>query len=494
MGICLHLRYLPLEALRPSWSEPGRYVLMEQDRVLIATKEARSAGVRLAMRRSGVAAVAPDAVMLDRDLHKEDSALNTIAMALLRFTPEVTYADDFCVLLDVTASLNLFRGPLSICRHIKQCVRMLGFTATMGTAPTAMGACLLSRAPIGKKYSQLRRTVQSKTMERRLNRLPVLLLPHAPAYFEWLQGIGCDSIGQLRKLPRAGLQRRTHQSLLDAMDKAFGMAPELFEWIKTPLSFSARMETHDRIEHAEALLFGAERLLLQLVGWLVSLQKAVSRFVLYLEHERGRIAVAPTSLEIALAEPAWHEEHLIRLIRERLGRLELTAPVIALRLEVLQLLEMLPPTDSLFPEPGGSPEDHNRLLELLVARLGKDNVLTLAPVPDHRPERANCWVSVTASKTSETSKTSKHNIDTTDLERPFWLLENPIQLMMRDDRPFYNSTLKIIKGPERIESGWFDDAMAARDYYIAQASDSTCYWIYLERSADPRWFLHGLFA
>ncbi|MBC3920051.1 hypothetical protein H8L32_21465 [Undibacterium sp. CY18W] len=60
---------------------------MEQDRALTATREA------------AVAAAVPDAVMIDRDLHKEDIAFNTIAMALLRFAPEVTYADDFCVLM-----------------------------------------------------------------------------------------------------------------------------------------------------------------------------------------------------------------------------------------------------------------------------------------------------------------------------------------------------------------------------------------------------------
>lgn len=487
MWISLHLRFLPLEAIRPSWSEAGPYVLMEQDRVLTATREAAVAGVRPEMRRSGVAAVAPAAIMIDRDLQKEEIAFNAIAMALLRFTPEVTYADDFCVLMDVTASLKLFQGPRSICRQIKKCVRTLGFTATMGTAPTAMAAWLLSRFPTSRKYAQARRAVQTDSMERMLDRLPVLLLPSAHEHYDWLQGIGCSTIGTLRKLPRAGLQRRTNKLLLEAIDKAYGMAPELFQWIKTPLTFSARLETHDRIEHAEALLFGSERLLLQLVGWLVSLQKAVSCFVLFLENERGRAAIAPTSLEIALAEPAWHEDHLIRLLKERLGRVELIAPVIALRLEVLQLVDMLPPTDSLFPEPGGSQEDHNRLLELLVARLGKDNVLTLSPVPDHRPERANCWISVSA-------KCPKQESDSIDLERPFWVLENPIQLLMRDDRPFYNSTLKMIKGPERIESGWFDDAMAARDYYIAQGSDATCYWVYLERTSDPRWFLHGLFA
>ncbi|WP_408058960.1 hypothetical protein [Undibacterium hunanense] len=42
---------------------------------------------------------------------------------------------------------------------MKKCIRMLGFTATMGTAPTAMAAWLLSRFPTSRKYPQARRVI-----------------------------------------------------------------------------------------------------------------------------------------------------------------------------------------------------------------------------------------------------------------------------------------------------------------------------------------------
>jgi len=86
-----------------------------------------------------------------------------------------------------------------------------------------------------------------------------------------------------------------------------------------------------------------------------------------------------------------HEEHLIRLLKERLGRLELSAHVIALRLEASQVAPMLPPTAALFPEPGGTPADYHRQLELLIARLGADSVLAPAPRADYRPEISNRW-------------------------------------------------------------------------------------------------------
>jgi protein ImuB len=485
--LSVYLPLLPLETLRPSWSEPGSYAVMHQEQVTAMSPGAARNGVRFGMRCGGVSAIAPGTTLLERSLAKEALALDAIAMALMRYTPEVTFQDDFSVLMDVSASLRLFRGPHAICGLVSRSISALGFTAYLSAAPTAQGAWLLSRSFRRKGDVLRRRALKMKSLERLLDSLPCELLPTAAAYGEWLIGIGAKNLGALRRLPRAGLLRRTSKALLADLDRAYGQAPELFEWIKVPLTFSERVETYDRIEHADALLHGATRLILQLVGWLTSLQQAVRVFTIALEHERGRAAMPPTELEIALAEPAWHEAHLVRLLKERLGKVELIAPVIALRLDAKKLEPMLPPNESLFPEPGGSPQDFHRLLELLTARLGAENVLTPAATQDYRPEVCNEWKPVT-------EKQLKLEGDEVMEGRPFWLLPKPIALLMRGERPFYGSPLKIIQGPERLEAGWWNDQTAARDYFIAQGTDASCYWVYLERTKDARWYLHGLYA
>ncbi|CAN7408906.1 Y-family DNA polymerase [Duganella sp. LjRoot269] len=484
----VHLPLLPLESLRPRWSEPGAYAVIDQGQVVTMSPEAARGGVRLGMRSGGVSAVAPETVILERSPEKEELAFDAISTALMQFTPEVTLQSDFSLLLDVSASLTLFRGPHALCLRVAHSIVTLGFTAQLGVAPTAEGAWLLARSCRAKGAMFRRRVLSMTTMQRRLGQLPCGLVPAAVPFHDWLNDIGAKSIGALRKLPRAGLLRRTSKELLATLDRAFGEAPEMFEWIKPPLQFSARIETFDRVEHADALLHGATRLILQLVGWLTSLQQAVRVFTFHLEHERGHAAVPPTELQIMLAEPVWHETHLIRLLKERLGKVELARPVIALRLEALKIEAMMPPNESLFPEPGGSPQDYARLLELLTARLGPEGVLVPADVNDYRPEVCNSWVSVT-------TRRPKASVEIMD-GRPFWLLPKPIKLLMRDDRPFYGgSPLKFISPPERLEAGWWDDQTAARDYVVAQGADATCYWIYFERvKEDARWFLHGLFA
>lgn len=483
----IHLPLLPLETLRPSWSEPGRYAVLDREQVLVASAQARHDGVTPGMRAGGVATMAPATIMLERDLDKERAALDAIALALMQFTPEVAFTEDFSLVLDVGASLRLFGGPLMLSRRVADSMRALGFTARLGAAPTARGAWLLARAGRVRGQVLRRRCLRTTTLRARLERLPCALLPATQPFGEWLQGVGARDLGALRRLPRTGLLRRTSKQLLADLDRAYGDEPELHRWLSAPAAFSAHVETFDRIEQADALMFGATRLILQMIGWLTAQQLAVTSFTLAMEHERGRDAVAPSLLEIVLAEPAWKEPHLLRLLKERLAKVELTAPVIGLRLSAGRLVPMAPPTTELFPEPGGTPEDFTRLLELLSARLGAENVLTPVRSPDHRPELAYTWVPATHKP--------RRMLDEDELlERPSMVLGKPVKLLMRADRPFYGSPLKLIKGPERIEAGWWNDQIAARDYYVGQGNDGACFWIFLERTSDAHWFLHGLYA
>ncbi|RJG19092.1 Y-family DNA polymerase [Massilia cavernae] len=491
LWIGLHLRQLPLEVFCPNWSSDGGSIVLEQEKVLAASPLARAAGVQPGMRRGGVLMLMPEARLYDRTAEREADALHAVAMALLQYTPLVTQAEESTLLIDIGASLRLFGGIRSLCKRIRANMRALGFSAVISCAPTARGAWLLARHGGG-------RALCMPSLVRRLDQLPCALLPPARQFAPWFEGIGCFALGEMRRLPRPGLQRRCGHPLLDLLDAAYGMTPELFEWIEAPTTFRAHLELFDRVENAEALLWGAHRLLLQLTGWLCARQLAVERITLQLEHERGRVARPPTVIEIALAEPTWRDEHLVRLLKERLAKQTLEAHVIGLTLEALQVQPMAPPSESLFPEPGGSEEDQLRMLELLVARLGPDNVLQAAPQADYRPELANTWVPV-QKKIRQAALDAQMPPDVLSLPRPVWLLAKPIALLMRNHRPFYGSPLKMASTPERIEAGWWSQAHT-RDYFIAEGQDNAHYWVYRERiagmleDAEPRWYLHGLFA
>jgi len=58
--------------------------------------------------------------------------------------------------------------------------------------------------------------------------------------------------------------------------------------------------------------------------------------------------------------------------------------------------------------------------------------------------------------------------------------------------------LQLLSGPERIESGWWDAALAERDYFIAQLPGGALVWVYRARlpvpGATQGWFLQGRFG
>ena len=454
---------------------------------------AREAGIKPGMRRAGALMLAPQACLHERSPELETHALQAVALALLQYSPLVAQGEEATLLVDAGASLRLFGGVRALCRSIAASLRALGYTAVLSCAPTARGAWLLARA-----NTRQGRVLGMASLARRLDRLPCALLPPARPYLDWLEGIGCRTLGQLRHLPRPGLQRRCGAALLDMLDDAHGHSTELFVWLEAPPTFRASMELFDRVEHADALLFGARRLLQQMTGWLCARQFAVERIQLLLAHERGRVARPPTVIDLALGEAVWRDEHLVRLLKERLAQLALEAPVIGLTLEALQVQPMAPPSDSLFPEPGGTPQERQRLMELLVARLGTENVLQAAPRADYRPEAANQWLPLPV-KPGGRKAPSDLPPGLPGMPRPGWLLAQPIALLMREHRPFYGSPLKMVSVAERIEAGWWGQSQA-RDYFIAEGLDHAHYWVYRERiagsgeDAAPRWFLHGLFG
>jgi protein ImuB len=483
--VALFLPRLSLEVFRPQWSLPNKHgcVVLDRDKVIVMDAIARDAGVMPGMKRGGVSTLSPHIAMYDRSADLERAMQREVAFALLRFTPQVVICDEQTILMDVAASQRLFGGIRNICLQLRAVVKTIGVTVRMSVAPTGQGAWLLAKK--GRC-----RVLKMRSLHRHLDGLPFMVIQEVRAYADWFNGLGCRMLSDIRRLPRAGLKKRCGVDLLDSLDRAYGLSPELYQWLDIPPTFSARTELPDRVEHAEAVLFSARRLIIQLCGWLSAQQLALTRATVLLEHERGREAVDPTVLDIALAEPTWHEEHLVRLLKERLGRVELPAAVLAVRLTAAEVQNAEPPSDSLFPEPGGSAEEHNRLLELLVARLGAENVLRPAPTSDHRPEFANRWVSVQDAK--------KGALPSANLPRPTWLLDAPLRLMIKSHRPFYGSPLRLISPGERIEAGWHDRELVSRDYYVAEADDKSCYWIYRERpsaqSEEVRWFLHGLFG
>ena len=347
--------------------------------------------------------------------------------------------------------MRYFGGASALLGGLRAGLAELGVEASIATASTPRAALWLARAA-GPAV---------------LDEVP---LEATGWELEFFRSIGVGTIGQLMRLPRAGLARRCPRAVLDELDCALGLHEEPRVFFTPPERFDVRLELTAEVTHAEALVFAARRLLVQLAGLLAARHAGVRLFILSLLDSHSGAVQVP----VHLASASRDAERFVRLLRERLAVIQIREPVEAIRLEAADFASLPGCSDSFFGDPAGEREDWAQLLERLRSRLSHDAVYGLTTVPDHRPEHA--WRRVEPGDWDPREFRSPG-------PRPAWLVEPPRRLAA--------GRFELLAGPERIECGWWDGDEARRDYFVARLDAAALGWIYREQG---EWYLHGLFA
>ena len=519
LWIALHLPQLSLEsfaATLPPGAGAQALALTDAHLIVSANAAARALGVQPGLKRATALALAPHLTLGQADRSRDAQALTAVAHAALAYTPAVAIqpvsdavaasaadASPHTVLLEVQASLRYFGGLPPLLERLQAALAPLGHRLHVVSAVTALGAALLARVHARLHCADLAATRHA------LDAAPVWLLGPGREHWDALQGMGLRTLADLRTVPRDGLARRFGEVVLSELDRAMGTRPDPREPLTLPSAFDSRLELCARADTAEQLMHGAAVLLARLVAWLSAQHAFVRRFVLVMHHERHlrrTAGSAATPLDIALAEPARDPAHLLLLLRERLAQLQLPAPTLELSLHAHDIARRAPPNAELFPTARSEQEGLTRLIERLQARLGAEQVVRLVPLEDHRPERASAWRVADARLARTRSRTPPPGSPAEPVAtgaarvvRPVWLLARPEPLHERQGGPWLDGApLQLLSGPERIEAGWWDAALAERDYFIARMPDGALVWVYRARLAvaasAPGWFLQGRFG
>ncbi|MCX7248303.1 MAG: DNA polymerase Y family protein [Burkholderiales bacterium] len=406
----------------------------------------------------------------------------------LQFTPKVARVDD-ALLLELSASERLWGGRSALLRHIHAADKPVA-----GVHFARGASSLIALAQLQLLLSQsLPNRARSRTAA---DDLPLASLAAARPHLATLQRLGCTRWGQLRALPRGGVARRFGAGLLDALDRAYGQAPDSYPWLLLPEQFDATLELGSQVEAAPALLFAARRLFNQLQLWLQARHAGVLALLLGWTMDERRNTASHGELVLRTAEPSADMAHLQRLLAEQLARITLPAPVLYLHLRSLETEKLRGESASLLPLEQVSGDSLLQMQERLCARLGAGQVLQVQQCAEHRPEHMQRWQALTQG----TRQGKLVQRDQSALY-PSWLLARPLRLAVRDQCPQYSGPLTLLAGPQRLEAAWWDGAdCALRDYFLARSEQFGLLWIYRERlstelaGSESSWYLHGLFA
>ncbi|ALM53009.1 Y-family DNA polymerase [Halomonas huangheensis] len=466
LWLYLHFPLLALESQSDAAERPAALLDERAAQVVQVNALAQADGVVPGMAMASALSLVPRLRMLQACPARHQAQLEGLGLWSGRFSARVSLRPPDGVLLEVGSMLRYFRGLEGLRTLLRHQLEKLGLTCVTATGHTPRAARLL--ALDGGFWAE-----DEGPHLQRLTQVPLSRLDLEARQQSRLKGLGLATLGQLQALPQTEIVHRLGKELGDQLARISGQQADPPEYFVPPEVFCRAITLSHEIERAPALIFPLRRLLVELEGFLHARCRRALKLELCLGHPQGQ-----QQLDIGHAVGEQQADAWLELCRLRLEGLQLSQPVISLRLIVSELKELERGGEDLFSAP--APRDTpGQLLSRLVSRLGDGAVSRLVCREDYRPECS--WQRLPA-----TGRWPE--IVELPATRPGWLLETPQPV----EPAQIATTIALVEGPERVAGGWWDLAPVRRDYYVGRWPDGRCGWVF--RDAQGEWFVHGWFG
>lgn len=475
--IAIECPHLPLDLLGRGLPDAQQQPLVVHDddarrpSVIAATAAAQRFGVQAGMPLAAAQSLADGLRCHARRPDDEAAALERLATCCYRYSSWVSLAAArpengwHCpaILIEAGASERLFGPPKALADRIRHMLDRQGWRTRTGGAPVPDAARLA--AARGQWFPA------GRPLAAALADTPVAQLPLDTASLVTLHGAGLKTLGAVLRLPRKALTRRLGPTALQAIERLLGTRADPPTPFHPADSFTSALELPMETRQVRGLLFPLKRLVAELAATLIARDAAVASLTLHFDGEDGQ----RQSLTVSPAQPLREAPRLLELISERLHRLTLERPVRRIAVQAEQLLPHAEQQPGLFGPAPGESADISRLRDRLEARLGREAIRCLGGDGDHRPERRGLELPIDQPRPAAPQPA-----------RPSWLMSPP--------QPCDIGDYRILAGPERIETGWWDGEDCRRDYYVVADSAGSLLWAYRAYKPTPGWFLHGVFG
>jgi len=468
LWLALFFPQLHIEMLNTSQknAQPLAVVVQEGARRLIMSSNAasRDRGIHPGLALNSAYAIVPELHVIEYDEQIQKNHLEQLSLWALQYSSWVTPRMPDLILIEIGASLSLFDGLEVLLKKLHQDIQSQNLLCQVGIAPNPTAAALFARTGT-KEYA-----LSTQDCRLVLDDIPVAYLPLDSFTQKGLRQSGIKKCQQLFALPATALSRRFGAECTDLIYKLLGKLPDVCPAFTTPDTFSRVIDLPLEAPDTNALQFPLNRHLSALGGFLQSADLGIKKLRLSLNHHK----LSATHVDVGFLEATADHKHLFKVAYERLNNTQLPAPVCAIGVHSQELAPVTRDARDLFQKSQGQPSSVQQLIDNLQARLGVNQVYTLALHDDHRPEKA--WCSALLDNNTPPANWPA---------RPLWLYKEPITAQ---------DTLNIVSSAERIENGWWEEGDVRRDYFIAADLQGTHYWVFKKRSTSKTLFIHGVFS
>ena len=484
-------------------------------RLISLTPMAREGGLRVGMSASEARALMPSVSLIEHRPHEEAADQAALARAFGALSDQVRFTWDSGLELQVGSVSHLFGGEEGIAQRAIDLAQSLGHCARAVVASDPRAAMAVALGAIANGETAV---VPVGTQREVLRPLPLeCLLPASemPDFIVAMQAIGIATIGQFGDLDAASVVGRYPRAIeLHRVARGVRRArTHLHEPIPSEFpQVSAALAGATTVAELQFLLPGMVH---DLCGQLHSRDSAVVRLKMVLNLESEKLH----SETIRVGRPTRAPATLERLIRGRLERLSLDAPVEGWLLEAFELS----------PDTGWQPGLTDRseateplpdLVARLADQLGTDALITAELTNEWAPERA--WVEMrtygaslrcnllgSLASPEERLSVRLSSDDPVEVQeayedsrpgpRPLLLIPRPARIdvvtnprgvpqqVKLEERTFQ---LDRAQGPERLTGAWWEPThQFDRSYWVVEFQGRSG-WVFQESES---WFFHGWF-
>lgn len=505
-------RHVP--ALRPPRRRP--FVLYEKSAhgltVVAANDPARAAGIEIGLRLTDAKATLPDILSEEIDRAADGKALAALAEWLVRFSPIVAFDGEDGLMLETTGCAHLFGGEAGMASELSRRLSQVGYTHRVAAAGTPGAAHALSRGASPGESPIL----PSGEEPAGLALLPTATLRLSPEALTLLRRFGLTRIGQLYDIDRKALARRFRsRQAADAvclrLDQALGRRAEPLVPLRLPPEHVERLPCPEPLTSPEGIQDGLRQLTGKLCITLAAEGLGAQGFTFRAFHSDGGVS----AVTVNAARPVRAPEHVLRLFREKLDRIDPGFGIDLLLLEAARTGPMEAGSRPLSGDLAGSDYDAEAialLADRIAARLGEGRVTLTVREASHLPHKAE-------RQAAYAGQAPEISLLPPTAPRPVRMLARPEQVSVMAPVPdgpplqfvWRRRLRRVVRadGPERIAPEWWTYLPLApgacanlprtRDYYRIEDHEGRRYWVFREglygdeRGAAPEWFIQGLF-
>lgn len=490
--------------------QPACVVVDRKQNILQCNTVALSAGISISMSLGTASALAEPLRFYDLDSDFQRLRLHELAQCCYQQSADIVVRDaSSCLLLEVSSMLSLHGSLEAYLFALFSLLQTQDVSHTFALAETPLAAEVLARYQPSSDDTYLDST---RSITRVLG-LPLQCLDIPKPVADRLLRLGLQSVNDLQALPRKDLAMKLGADLLVYLDTVLGKVATPVSFFKPLENFKRSLVFEQEVGNVKALLFPLKYALEGFESFLRERSLVAQELCIFLLDRKNN----SQKISLVCAEPEAHSDVWVSLLRLKLETIELKQPVLSVVLECAHLLVLDLEHRDLFSG-GKASQSANLLLSRIQARLGENSVVGLDLRSDHRPEYSFSVTQVSRSSL-ERKKQNKprpgiaeqanHYAAEVSVREPMSepahgseksagvIPKLPLRIGLRpsllfDEPHALSESVRIIHGPERIQSAWWSDHEVCRDYFVALNTTKQRLWVF--RDYEQKWFVHGLFA